>query len=233
MPFTSPTASPSASVSGTAHRRGESRPSDVVTSRIAAPFSTQGTERSIPPTRTTNVCPAATKPTNEAMTQDRLDARGAREARVQELADDEDQDRRAEGVEHPAPVGREDRQAAAAGEPARPRFRSARHAAHPARAGRQRRRGGPRPPGRAPGRTTGRAGRCCAKKSTLMSSVRMNAPAIGADRAAAPAEEADPAEHDRGDRGEDEHVARRRVAGGRRRGEEEPAGGREGAAETT
>jgi hypothetical protein len=41
----------------------------VVTSRIAAPFSTHGTERSIPPMSTTNVCPAATKPTKEAVSR--------------------------------------------------------------------------------------------------------------------------------------------------------------------
>ena len=52
-----------------------------------------------------------------------------------------------------------------------------------------------------------------------MSSVRMNAPAIGADRAAAAAEEADAAEDDRRDRGEDEDVAgrlRRRQSSSRR-----------------
>ena len=37
-----------------------------MTSTIAAPFSTHGTERSMPPMSTTNVWPAATKPTKEA-----------------------------------------------------------------------------------------------------------------------------------------------------------------------
>ncbi len=69
MPLHAPTAIPIASVSGSAHQARESRPSDVVTSRIAAPFSTHGTERSMPPIRTTNVWPAATKPTNEAVSR--------------------------------------------------------------------------------------------------------------------------------------------------------------------
>ena len=52
-----------------------------------------------------------------------------------------------------------------------------------------------------------------AKNSTLTTSVSANAPADRADGAAAAAEEADPAEHDRGDRREDEDVAAGRVAG--------------------
>jgi hypothetical protein len=69
MPLHMPTARPIPSVSGRAHQVRESRPSDVVTIRIAAPFSTHGTERSIPPMSTTNVCPAATKPTKEAVSK--------------------------------------------------------------------------------------------------------------------------------------------------------------------
>ena len=69
IPLNIPMTSPIPSVSGRAHQARESRPSDVVTSRIAAPFSTHGTERSMPPMSTTNVWPAATKPTNEAVSR--------------------------------------------------------------------------------------------------------------------------------------------------------------------
>src|SRR4051794_7260935 len=68
-PFTRPTANPSPSVSATADSARPSRPSEVVTNRIAAPLITHGTDRSMPPISTTNVWPAATKPTNEAMTR--------------------------------------------------------------------------------------------------------------------------------------------------------------------
>ncbi len=44
-------------------------PSEVVTSRIAAAFSTHGTERSMPPIKMTKVWPAATRPTNIATTR--------------------------------------------------------------------------------------------------------------------------------------------------------------------
>jgi len=44
-------------------------PPVVVTITIAAAFSTHGTDRSIPPIRMTNICPAATNPTNEATTR--------------------------------------------------------------------------------------------------------------------------------------------------------------------
>ena len=37
-------------------------------STIAAPLSTQGMDRSMPPTRTTSICPAATKPMKLATT---------------------------------------------------------------------------------------------------------------------------------------------------------------------
>ena len=69
IPLARPVTSPSASVRRIAWAARPSRPSEDVTSRIAAPLSTQGTERSIPPTRMTNVWPAATKPTNEAITR--------------------------------------------------------------------------------------------------------------------------------------------------------------------
>jgi len=42
-------------------------PNEEVTMRMEAPFRTQGTERSIPPIRMTKVCPAATRPTKEAI----------------------------------------------------------------------------------------------------------------------------------------------------------------------
>ncbi len=71
----------------------------------------------------------------------------------------------------------------------------------------------------------------CAKKSTFIRQREHERPGDRSDRAAAPAEEADPAEDDRGDRGEDEDVARGRVAGRRGRGEEQAPGRREHAAE--
>ena len=54
----------------------------------------------MPPTRSTNVWPAATKTDERRDDEDRLDAVGAREAWVEERADDEDEDRCAEGDEN-------------------------------------------------------------------------------------------------------------------------------------
>ena len=129
MPLHIPTARPIPSVSGSAHQVRESRPSDVVTSRIAAPFSTHGTERSMPPMSTTNVCPAATKPTNEAVSRIAFTLAGAREAGVEDVADDEDEHHRAEGEDHAQPVGRQERRQLR--QPARPRLRLRAHLATP------------------------------------------------------------------------------------------------------
>ena len=107
-------------MSGRAHQVRESRPSDVVTNRIAAPFSTHGTERSMPPISTTNVCPAATKPTNEAVSRIAFTLAGAREAGVEDGADAEDEHHRAEGEDHAPPVGRQERRQLP--QPARPRL---------------------------------------------------------------------------------------------------------------
>jgi hypothetical protein len=65
-PLINPTPNPRLRASNTAQRVRSSRPREVVTSRMAAAFNTQGTERSMPAMRTTNICPAATKPTKEA-----------------------------------------------------------------------------------------------------------------------------------------------------------------------
>jgi len=59
----------------------------------------------------------------------------------------------------------------------------------------------------------------------------MNAPATVPIALPRPAEEANAAEDDGSDRGQHEHVPGRCIAGGRRRGEEEPAGRSEGPAE--
>ena len=53
----------------------------------------------MPPTSMTNVWPAATKPTNDAITRIDFTLAGAREARVEQIADDEDEDRGHERVE--------------------------------------------------------------------------------------------------------------------------------------
>jgi hypothetical protein len=57
------------SVSSTAHGALPFWPSEVVVSRIAPAFRVQATEKSIPPTRITKVCPAATNPMKEAITR--------------------------------------------------------------------------------------------------------------------------------------------------------------------
>ena len=75
-----------------------------VTRRIAAPLRTHGTERSIPPMSTTNVCPAATSPTKEATVRIAMTLPEPREARMHEIADDEQHDRRKIGIDDPSTV---------------------------------------------------------------------------------------------------------------------------------
>jgi hypothetical protein len=64
-PLTIPQTTPSASASTIPIASLPFEPADCEMSTIAAAFRTHGTERSIPPIRITNVCPAATRPTNE------------------------------------------------------------------------------------------------------------------------------------------------------------------------
>ena len=61
-----PTRAPIARTSGIAQISGPFFPFANIVMRIAAPFSVQGIERSMPPPRITNVWPRATMPMNEA-----------------------------------------------------------------------------------------------------------------------------------------------------------------------
>ena len=68
MPLPNPTNAPTTSAATIASGIREVRPRLLVVSTIAAPLRTHGMDRSMPPTRTTSICPAATKPMKLATT---------------------------------------------------------------------------------------------------------------------------------------------------------------------
>ena len=106
-PLTSPTAAPArASSEHRAQARArvlaERGGRDRAWRRRSAPRARRGRCRR---RGSRSVWPAATKPTNDATTRIALTLLGAREPRVEDRADDEDEDRGAEGDERAAAVG--------------------------------------------------------------------------------------------------------------------------------
>ena len=164
---------------------------------MAAEFSTQGTERSMPPPMMTKVWPSATMPTKAASTSDRAQVRGGEEARREERGDEEEHDHPDLGEQDQPVAGEEARSCRTPprrllGERAREHRDEQDHARH---------------------RPAASSSRRASTKTRLPISVRMKAPIIVPSEVAAAAEEADAADHRRGDRGEDVVLADGRRAG--------------------
>ncbi len=107
MPLTRPIAAPPARMSGATQISGRSRPAQMSVITMAAAFSTQGTERSMPPPMMTKVCPRATMPTKAASTSGRAQVRGGEEARREGGGDEQEQDHRRVGEQDQPVAGEE------------------------------------------------------------------------------------------------------------------------------
>ena len=106
-PLTKPTIAPPASISGITQISGASWPPQSSVIRMAAEFSTQGTDRSMPPPMMTKVWPSATMPTKAASTtvERRFDA--GQEARRKQRGHQEQHDHAGIGEQDQAVAGDE------------------------------------------------------------------------------------------------------------------------------
>ena len=111
IPLVKPTSAPRPRAATTASGIRAVWPRLVVVRTMAAPLRTQGMDRSIPPTSTTSICPAATNPMKLATTSMTRRFNQVAKSRVERGADGDHRRGRRPRVQHPPGVRRQ------AGEP--------------------------------------------------------------------------------------------------------------------
>ena len=107
MPLTRPIAAPPASTSGATQSSGRSRPAQSSVIRMAAAFSTQGIDRSMPPPMITKVWPSATMPTKAASTSVERRLEADRNPGENSGGDEEQQEHRGVGEQDQPVAGEE------------------------------------------------------------------------------------------------------------------------------